>query len=164
MYVYLQAYEQGAATMQPLIAFVSFYRGQKKAFETQPIEVTSGAEQPAENDAARFSIALRQLPPGKYDCQVTVLNPTGQKAAFWLAYRAGSVARDADWPPSIASYYRRRWSRYWNLLRLPIPPPARRCPRPPTPAPARSPDRDLHTPAPGRRNSRWPIHYRSSLW
>ena len=26
-----------------------------------------------------------KLPPGKYDCQVTVLDPTGKKAAFWQA-------------------------------------------------------------------------------
>jgi hypothetical protein len=32
-----------------------------------------------------FSIALQQLPPGKYDCQVTVLDPAGQKGAFWRA-------------------------------------------------------------------------------
>ena len=23
------------------------------------------------------------VPPGRYDCQVTVLDPSGQKAAFW---------------------------------------------------------------------------------
>ena len=33
----------------------------------------------------RFSLALDKLPPGEYDCQVTVLDPTGQKAAFWQA-------------------------------------------------------------------------------
>ena len=32
-----------------------------------------------------FSIAIKQLPPGDYNCQVTVLDPTGQKAAFWRA-------------------------------------------------------------------------------
>src|SRR5437899_8001529 len=42
MYVYLQAYEQDAPSIQPLIAFVGFYRAQTKAFETQPIEVTGG--------------------------------------------------------------------------------------------------------------------------
>ena len=31
----------------------------------------------------RFSLSLAQLPPGKYNCQVTVLDPTSQKAAFW---------------------------------------------------------------------------------
>ena len=31
----------------------------------------------------RFSLALSKLPPGKYDCQVTVVDPTSQKANFW---------------------------------------------------------------------------------
>jgi hypothetical protein len=33
----------------------------------------------------RFDLSLDQLPPGTYNCQVTVLDPTGQKAAFWQA-------------------------------------------------------------------------------
>jgi hypothetical protein len=81
----LQAYEQGATGVQPLIAFVSLYAGQKKAFETQPIEVASGAGNRLNTMPIQFSIALANLPPGKYDCQVTVLDPTGQKAAFWQA-------------------------------------------------------------------------------
>jgi hypothetical protein len=32
-----------------------------------------------------FTVDLSQLPPGKYDCQVTVLDPTGAKGAFWQA-------------------------------------------------------------------------------
>ena len=47
MYVYLQAYQPAAATMQPLVAFVTFYRGQTKAFETPPLPVTEGMEQPS---------------------------------------------------------------------------------------------------------------------
>jgi hypothetical protein len=31
----------------------------------------------------RFTVPLNALTPGEYTCQVTVLNPTGQKAAFW---------------------------------------------------------------------------------
>jgi VWFA-related protein len=85
MYVYLQAYEQGAASVQPLIAFVSFYRAQKKAFETPPIEVTGGLDNRLKTMPLRFDIALNQLPPGEYLCQVTVLDPTGQKGAFWRA-------------------------------------------------------------------------------
>jgi hypothetical protein len=85
MYVYLQAYEQGPEAFQPLIAFVSLYAGQKKAFETQPVVVKSGTNDRLKTAPLEFSLALRQLPAGKYDCQVTVLNPTGQKAAFWLA-------------------------------------------------------------------------------
>jgi VWFA-related protein len=83
MYVYLQAYERGAATTQPLVAFVTFYRGQSKAFETPPLQVSEGLENKLRTVPLRFSLALNKLPPGQYNCQVTVLDPTGQKAAFW---------------------------------------------------------------------------------
>jgi hypothetical protein len=85
MYIYLQAYEQGATAAQPVIAFVSLYAGQGKVLESQPIEVQSGSTTRLKTMPIQFSIALTALPPGKYDCQVTVLNPTGQKAAFWQA-------------------------------------------------------------------------------
>jgi hypothetical protein len=32
-----------------------------------------------------LSVSLEKLPAGSYDLQVTVLDPTGQKAAFWQA-------------------------------------------------------------------------------
>ena len=83
MYVYLQAYEQGAPSIQPLVAFVSFYRAQTKAFETPPMELTRGLNNRLQTVSLSFSIPLNQLPPGEYDCQVSVLEPTGQKAAFW---------------------------------------------------------------------------------
>jgi VWFA-related protein len=85
MYVYLQAYEQGAPSIQPLLAFVSFFRAQSKAFETEAIEVTTGLDNRLKTMPLSFNIALNQLPPGQYDCQVTVLDPTGQKGAFWRA-------------------------------------------------------------------------------
>ncbi len=34
---------------------------------------------------ARFSLSLAKLPPGEYNCQVTVVNPGEQKATFWQA-------------------------------------------------------------------------------
>jgi VWFA-related protein len=85
MYVYLQGYEQGVPSVQPLVAFVSFYRGPTKAFETQPIEVADGLNSRLKTLPLSFRIALNQLPPGQYDCQVTVLDPTGQRGAFWRA-------------------------------------------------------------------------------
>ncbi len=85
MYVYLQAYERGATTMQPLVAFVTFYRGQVKAFETPPLAVTDGMDPKSKAVPLKFSLALSKLTPGEYNCQVTVLDPTGQKAAFWSA-------------------------------------------------------------------------------
>jgi VWFA-related protein len=85
MYVYLQAYEQGAPATQPIIGFVSFYRGQTKAFETQALEVKEGAANRLKTMPLQLSIPLKTLPPGNYDCQVTILNPEAQKAAFWRA-------------------------------------------------------------------------------
>jgi hypothetical protein len=68
-----------------LIAFVTFYRGQQKAFETPPLAVTESMDNKLKTAPLRFSLSLNKLQPGKYDCQVTVLDPAGQKAAFWQA-------------------------------------------------------------------------------
>jgi VWFA-related protein len=85
LYVFLQAYERGATTTQPLVAFVSFYRGNVKAFETAPLAVDDGLDLKSKSVPLRFSLRLESVAPGRYDCQVTVLDPTGQKAAFWRA-------------------------------------------------------------------------------
>jgi VWFA-related protein len=85
MYIYLQAYEPAATTTQPLVAFVAFYRGQAKVFETQPRSVTDAMSNRLKTMPLRFDLTLDQLSPGAYNCQVTVLDPTGQKAAFWQA-------------------------------------------------------------------------------
>ena len=85
MYVYLQAYEQGAAAIQPLVAFVTFYKDNSKAFETAPLPVTEGVNNRLKTIPMKFSISLNKLPPGEYDCQVTVVDPAAEKAAFWQA-------------------------------------------------------------------------------
>ncbi len=85
MFVYLEAYEQGAETRRPLLAFVSFYRGAAKAFETAPVKITDGRNNRLKTMPIRFDIALASLAAGEYRCQVTVLDPTQQKAAFWQA-------------------------------------------------------------------------------
>jgi VWFA-related protein len=83
LYVFLQAYEKGADTQRPLVAYVTFYRGGAKAFQTPPLGVTEGMDPKSKAVSMRFSLALSKLPPGKYDCQVTVVDPTSQKANFW---------------------------------------------------------------------------------
>jgi VWFA-related protein len=84
-YVYLQAYQQGAGDTKPLVAFVSFYQGQTKVFETQPMAVTRASTSRLGTVPLSFSIGLSQLPAGQYDCQVTVLDPTEMKGTFWQA-------------------------------------------------------------------------------
>ena len=85
LYVYLQAYEPTADTMQPLVATVSFMRGKVKAFETAPLQVTDGLDPKSKAIPLKFSVPLGKLAPGRYTCQVNVLDPTGQKFAFWRA-------------------------------------------------------------------------------
>jgi VWFA-related protein len=85
MYVYLEAYEPGAEAAQPVLARVTFYRGKIKAFETEPIEVDQGLNAKTKALPLRFSIALEKLQPGRYTCQVSVVDPSQQKFAFWRA-------------------------------------------------------------------------------
>jgi VWFA-related protein len=85
MYVYLQAYEPAVTSAQPLVAFVTFYRGQSKVFETPPRSVSDALSNRLKTMPLRFDLSLDKLPPGEYNCQVTVLNPMEQKAAFWQA-------------------------------------------------------------------------------
>ena len=83
MYIYLQAYEQESAEFRPLVTFASFYREHRKVFETSPIQVTAGLNNRLKTMPLRFAIPLGRLSPGEYDCQITVLDPTTQKSAFW---------------------------------------------------------------------------------
>ena len=85
LYVFAQAYQRGSTTTQPLVAFVSFYRGEVKAFETAPIMVTEGLDAKTKAVPLRFSLPLESFATGRYDCQVTVIDPTAGKIAFWRA-------------------------------------------------------------------------------
>jgi len=108
LFVFLQAYEADAApapaapaagptttatvvgsaapavpSVRPLVAFVSFYQGQTKVLETKPEEVMPNMNTRLQIAPMSFNVDLSPLAPGKYDCQVTVLDPAGQKGAFW---------------------------------------------------------------------------------
>lgn len=85
MFVYLQAYEQGADTTRPLLAFVTLFKGSTKALETTPLKITDSMPNRLRTMPIRFDISLTGIPPGEYNCQVTVLDPIQQKAAFWQA-------------------------------------------------------------------------------
>ena len=85
LYVYLEAYEPTAEATQPVTASVSFYRGKLKAFESDPLLISDGLNPKTKAVPLRFSLPLAKLKPGKYTCQVSVLDPTAQKFAFWRA-------------------------------------------------------------------------------
>ncbi len=86
MHVYLQAYERDATTVtKPLIAYVTFFQGDVKVFETQPLPIVDGLNTRSKAVPIRLSVPLEKIPPGRYDCQIAVIEPAGQKVAFWQA-------------------------------------------------------------------------------
>jgi len=90
MFVYLQAYKPSAsgpsaAGKEPLFAFVSLYRDGAKVFETSPASVIANVASRLGTIPISFDVALAALHPGEYDCQVTLIDPTAQKAAYWRA-------------------------------------------------------------------------------
>lgn len=85
MYVFLQAYEHDATTTKPLVAFVTLYHDGVKAFETAPLRVNDGLEARSKAISLRFALPIGYLATGHYDCEVTVLDPEGQKVTSWRA-------------------------------------------------------------------------------
>ena len=99
IYVYLQAYKPSAGSAaagptanatqkvlpDPLMAFVSLYSDGTEAFKTQPSAVSPDAATRLGVTPLSFSVSSAGLKPGRYDCQVTVVDPTTAKANFWRA-------------------------------------------------------------------------------
>ncbi len=85
LYVYLQAYEHADTTPQPVVGYVTLLQGQSKVFESAPLAVVEPTENRSKAVPLRFDLPLDKIQPGQYNCEVTVVDPTGQKAAFWQA-------------------------------------------------------------------------------
>jgi VWFA-related protein len=92
LHVYLQAYAGAPAAAAaavatpapaPLVAFVSFYRDQKLVFETPSIAATPLPTSRLGTTPLRFDIGAGKLAPGSYQCQVSVLDATQHRVAFW---------------------------------------------------------------------------------
>ncbi len=92
LYVYLQAYDSSAkitaathpALRAPLVAFVSLYRNHKNVFESSAKAVLPIAGNELGMVPFRFQIPLRKIAAGRYECQVSVLDPTNRRVAFWV--------------------------------------------------------------------------------
>ena len=85
LYVYLQAYQPAAAIAKPFVGVVTLFLGDRKVYEAPPIAITPPTSAKLTAVPLSFSIPLAQLPPGEYQCEVTVLDPTDAKATFWRA-------------------------------------------------------------------------------
>lgn len=88
--VFVQAYRENATApaSEPsasLIAYVGLYRDRKTVMQT-PVKVATA--EPGSRLGATpisFTLTLGGIVPGRYDCQVSVLDPTENKVAFWVA-------------------------------------------------------------------------------
>jgi len=102
IYVYLQAYKPSAGSAasipaptattpgsspksEPLMAFVTLYSNGTEALKTQPVAVTPNSATRLGVTPLTFDVSASALKPGQYECQVTVLDPSTSKAAFWRA-------------------------------------------------------------------------------
>lgn len=82
LYVYAEAYDPArlpGAPLPSLLATLQFFRDGVKAFQTEPLRVStlSGTRSPI-----RLSLPLASLKPGRYTVQLTVIDQIGRKFAF----------------------------------------------------------------------------------
>jgi VWFA-related protein len=98
LYVYLQAYTKDAATVQgsaatatpaavalpdtPVMAFVTFYQDRKKVFESTPVAVLPRPGTRLGVVPLSLKVGLGSLAPGRYECQVSVIDPVRGKVSF----------------------------------------------------------------------------------
>ena len=55
------------------------------AFQTEPLIVKDGLNSKTKALPVRFSVPLGKLQTGRYDCQVSILNPSAKKQSFTRA-------------------------------------------------------------------------------
>ncbi len=85
LYVYLEVYDPavtGTQAMPSVAATLSFYRGKTKSFESQPVRLDAFAAKRAQTLPLQFQAPLAQLAPGRYTCQVNIVDENGRKFGF----------------------------------------------------------------------------------
>ncbi|HTG73246.1 MAG TPA: VWA domain-containing protein [Terriglobia bacterium] len=85
LYIYLQAYERDAATMHPLAAVVTLLKGEEIVFESPAFTVTEGMDPKSKAVPFKLTLPLESVAPDDYVFQISIIDPTAQKAAFWQA-------------------------------------------------------------------------------
>jgi VWFA-related protein len=85
LYVYFEVYDPSAdpdAKTPSVAANLSFYQGRVKAFESAPVRLTQLAASRSSTLPIQFQLPLAKLGPGKYTCQVSVVDELGRKFSF----------------------------------------------------------------------------------
>lgn len=85
LYVYFEVYDPAtdpARHSASVAATLSFYRGKAKVSESQPVRVTATPKARPHMAPFEFQAPLAKLNPGRYTCQVNVVDEVGRKFAF----------------------------------------------------------------------------------
>jgi VWFA-related protein len=85
LYVYLEVYDAGFAgqgTSVSVTATLTLFRGRQKAFEAEALHFRQPAPRRAFVVPVQFQVPLSELKPGRYTCQVSLIDELGQKFAF----------------------------------------------------------------------------------
>jgi VWFA-related protein len=85
LYVYLEVYDPAADPEDhqlSLVGELAFLRGKRKAFQSPPVRLSETAPGRPGVLPVRFETPLRDLTPGRYICQVTLVDQVGKRFAF----------------------------------------------------------------------------------
>jgi VWFA-related protein len=85
LYVYFEVYDPGLngdANSPSVTATLTLFKGRQKAFETEMLRVHEASPKRAFVVPVQFQIPLSELKPGRYTCQVSVIDELGKKFAF----------------------------------------------------------------------------------
>src|SRR6185369_3521867 len=85
MYVYFEVYDPATdpADKAPSVAAtLAFYRGKAKVSESEAIRITQSPKARPHMAPFQFQATLAKLTPGRYTCQVNVVDELGRKFAF----------------------------------------------------------------------------------
>jgi hypothetical protein len=105
LYVYLEVYDPGIdASQKPSVAAtLSFYRGKTKSFESQPVRLESFIPKRGQTLPIRFQTPLAQLAPGRYTCQINLIDEAGHRFAFHRSDIVVLPAAKPIQPPSTTA-------------------------------------------------------------
>jgi hypothetical protein len=83
LHIYLQAYREATTTSGDVVAFASLYRAHRSAVQTPLVLVSQVQSSGLTAIPLDFTIALGNLACGKYELQVTIIDPTQKRTSFW---------------------------------------------------------------------------------
>jgi VWFA-related protein len=82
LYVYFEVYDPGTLTSPSVSAELMMFRGKSKAFESAPVRVTKPKSGRPNTLAFEFQMPLENITPGRYTCQVSVIDEQARKFGF----------------------------------------------------------------------------------